>query len=301
MQRVGVDIGGSKVLGVVLRDGEVVQTQRLATVHDRDALLASVRALVDGLDPSAPVGLGVAGFVSTTGAISSNPNVPVLAGLSAAELEDGVGRQVHVGNDANCAALAEWQLGAGAGVNDLTLLTLGTGIGAGFVVGGRLLTGGGGFAAEIGHMIVDPDGPPCPCGQHGCWERLASGGALDRAAQAAHDQGWLRRPDAPGAAATGADLIVATRSGDRRAADVLDTWSRWLALGVVNVVNLLDPEVLVLAGGLAAASDVILPRVVRWRDRLWNGTGSRQPPPLVAGRLGEPAGAIGAALLAATG
>lgn len=261
---VGIDVGGTKVLGVALRDGEVVASTRRPTMQDRAALLASLRETADGLAPQAPVGLGVPGFVSTAGLITSAPNLPGLAGVSAADLADALGRPVGVGNDANCAALAEWRHGAGVGVDDLVLLALGTGIGAGFVVGGRLLTGGAGFGGEVGHMIVDPDGPQCPCGQRGCWERFASGAALDRAG---HD--------------------------DR----AVDDWARWVALGVVNVLNLLDPQLVVVAGGVADAADVLLPRVAAWRDRLWNGAGTRTPAPLVAGRLGQRAGAIGAALL----
>lgn len=293
-----MDIGGTKVLGVSVRDGEVAATERLDTVHDRAALLASVRDLADELDPTGPVGLGVAGFVSNTGLVMSSPNVPCLAGMSATEAADALGRPVRLGNDANCAARAEWQLGAGTGADSVALVAIGTGIGAGFVIDGRVLGGHGGFAGEIGHMVVDPGGPACPCGQRGCWERLASGNALDRAARRGLDEGWLPAGSGPGQRPTGGNLIAAARSGCVPAGQALDAWARWVAVGMVNVLNLFDPELVVLAGGLADAADVVLPPVLTWRDRLWNGADTRIAPPLVTGQLGARAGAIGAALLA---
>ena len=126
--------------------------------------------------------------------LRSSPNVPDVIELDVAgRLVDRLGRPVAVGNDATCAALAEWTVGAGRGVDDMVMVTLGTGIGGGVVAGGRLLVGANGFAGEFGHMVVDPNGPPCPCGRRGCWERYASGSGLAQLARTAAVGGRLRR------------------------------------------------------------------------------------------------------------
>ena len=150
------------------------------------------------LGPVARLGVGAAGLVTRDGVLRAGPNLPGITELPLRdELADRLGRDVMVDNDATCASYAEWQLGAGRGAHDLALVTLGTGIGAGFVVGGELQRGAHGFAGEPGHMVVDPNGRLCVCGQRGCWERYASGSGL---ADVARERGrglvrrrWRRR------------------------------------------------------------------------------------------------------------
>ncbi len=158
-----------------------------------------------------------------------------------------------VTNDATCAALAEWRFGAGRGVDDMVMVTLGTGIGGGVVAGGRLIVGANGFAGEFGHMVVDPDGPPCPCGRRGCWERYASGSGLAQLARAAAVGGRLRRVvEVAGGDAgmvRGEHVQAAAREGDPGAVAVVDEFARWVALGLVNLTNALDPARFVLGGG----------------------------------------------------
>lgn len=297
---VGLDIGGTKILGVTLQDGEVVNSMRVRTSQDRDRLLTSLGALADNLGAVVSVGVGVPGPVNTDQVIQAAPNLPCIAGLAATDISKALGRQVRISNDARCATLAEWHLGAGGRVNNFVLLAFGTGIGAGYVLNGKLVVGSTGSAGEIGHMIVDPNGPECSCGQRGCWEQVASGNALSVLAQRGFREGWLPSPDGPGASirhVVGEDLVAAARAGNDRALSTVDGLARWVALGMVNLLNIFDPERVVIAGGLAAAADVLLPRVEKWRDRLGSDFGGRQKALITRGALGDQAGAIGAALL----
>ena len=172
-----------------------------------------------------------------------------------------------VDNDATCATLAEWQAGAAQGFDDVVLVTLGTGIGGGIVAGGAIQRGAHGFAGELGHMVVDPDGPPCPCGRRGCWERYASGAGLAMLARRAAADGRLAAAVAAAGsieALRGEDVRAAALDGDDEASAVVDEFARWVALGLVNLTNLVDPAILVLGGGLAATPELYLPPVQRW-------------------------------------
>ena len=177
--------------------------------------------------------------------------------------------------------VAEWQHGAARGFDDALLVTLGTGIGGGLVMGGRLQRGANGFAGEIGHMVVQPDGPFCVCGRRGCWERFASGRGLQMLAGG--------RP--------GEEVVAGALAGDRESQVVIDTFAHWVALGLANLTNVLDPACIVLGGGLATAPEVFLPPIEREFRALLYSSDSRPIPHLVFAALGERAGAIGAALL----
>ena len=208
-------------------------------------------------------------------------------------------------NDANCHAVAEHAAGAAAGIDETLVITLGTGIGAGIITGGRLLHGANGFAGEPGHMVVDPNGPPCPCGKHGCWERFASGTGLGRLARDAASGGRLDAAVALAGgdpeAVRGEHVTASARAGDADSQAVLDELSRWIALGLANLVNILDPAIIVIGGGLVEAADLLLPEVRRRFADLVMAGEVRPEVPIVPAHLGERAGAIGAALLAAGG
>ena len=195
------------------------------------------------------------------------------------------------------------RVGAGTGRAELLMVTLGTGIGAGIVSGGRLLTGANGFAGEVGHMVIDPDGPLCPCGQRGCWERYASGTGLGRLGRDAAEAGRLAGVvDAVGGdpeAVRGDQVTVAALAGDPEALAVFDVFAGWVALGLANLTNILDPEVIVVGGGLVAAGDVLLDRVRHAFPQAIYAGDRRPLPEVVTAQLGPSAGAIGAGLLAA--
>jgi glucokinase len=296
---VGVDVGGTKCLGVAITpDGEQLDELRIPTPDDPDALISTIARIAVDLGADGCVGIGVPGLVNRDGVLLSAPNVTGVRDLPLRErvaAESGV--EVRVDNDNTVACLAEWKLGAGRGSQDLLLVGIGTGIGGGFVCGGELQRGANGFAGEFGHMIVQPDGIPCPCGQHGCWERYASGSGLAQLAREAADAGRLAWATGE---LRGEDVTEMARAGNAEALAVIDLFADWLALGLANLTNLFDPDTIVLSGGVSADPDLFLPRIhAALGNRLW-GTKLRPHPHLAFAALGPSAGAIGAALLSAS-
>lgn len=305
----GIDVGGTKCLGVVVDTaGEVVVETRRPTPRGGDALVEALAGVVADLEaeagPLRAVGVGVPGLVTLEGVLRASPNIPDVAEVDVAgRLGARLGRPLVVGNDATWAALSEWRVGAGRGCNDLVMVTLGTGIGGGVVAGGRLVVGANGFTGEFGHMVVDPNGPPCPCGRRGCWERFASGSGLAQLARVAAVGGRLRRvvemAGGEPALVRGEHVQAAAREGDEAALAVVDEFARWVALGLVNLTNALDPAMFVLGGGLAEGADLYLEPIERWFLALLYSPHLRPRPALAFAELGERAGAIGAALAAA--
>jgi glucokinase len=215
-------------------------------------------------------------------------------------LQQASGLRVCVDNDNTVACLAEWRYGAGRGCDDMLLVGLGTGIGGGFVSGGALQRGANGFAGEFGHMIVEPHGQVCPCGQRGCWERYASGSGLAHLARQAAAAGRLDDLLAsvgPVEAIRGEHVTDAAVDGDPAALAVIDVFADWVALGLVNLTNLYDPARIVLSGGLSANPDLFLPPIERSFDQNLFASELRPRPELRFAELGPLAGGIGAALL----
>jgi glucokinase len=304
-RRVGIDVGGTKAQGVVLdTDGSVMDAAERPTPRGQgslETLIDTLAELAGELGHDGPVGVGVPGLVTHDGVLRAAPNLDGVAEFAiGAELSARLGVRVVVDSDATCAALAEWRLGAGRGTTDMVLVTLGTGIGGGLVSNGMLQRGANGFAGEFGHMLVDPDGPPCPCGRRGCWERYASGSGLAMLARTAAVGGRLRavvrtvgEPDL----VRGEDVQDAARAGDEEALTVIDEFGRWVATGLVNLTNAVDPELFVLGGGLARGADLYLGPIVAWFERLIYQPHLRPQPRIEFAEFGPLAGAVGAALL----
>jgi glucokinase len=305
----GIDVGGTKCLGVVVDTaGEVLNESRRPTPRGGDGLIEALAGLIEDLETAAgplpAVGVGVPGLVTLDGVLRASPNIPDVAELDVAgRLGTRLRVPLVVGNDATWAALSEWRVGAGRGVDDLVMVTLGTGIGGGVVAGGRLIVGAHGFTGEFGHMVVDPYGPPCPCGRRGCWERYASGSGLAQLARVAAVGGRLRRvvemAGGDPALVRGEHVQAAARERDEAALAVVDEFARWVALGLVNLTNALDPTMFVLGGGLAEGADLYLDSIERWFGALLYSPQLRPHPALAFAELGERAGAVGAALAAA--
>jgi glucokinase len=192
-----------------------------------------------------------------------------------------------VDNDANLAALAEHRLGAARGVSHALMVTLGTGIGGGLIIDGRIYRGAG-FAGEIGHMTMFPGGELCDCGQRGCWETLVSGGRLDR----------LAREVLARSTATGVDLTEAAAVGNPKARGVLAEAGRWLGRGIANLVAVLDPEVVVIGGAAAGAGGWLFDPARKVLAEETEGAAFRTPLRLVPAELGSKAAAMGAAMTA---
>jgi glucokinase len=292
---VGVDVGGTKILaGAVADDGVVVDVVRSRTPGLADppqvvegALVDAVTALRANHDVSA-VGIGAAGFVGLDGVVRFAPHVAWRDEPLAANLGRRLGLPVYVDNDANTTALAELRFGAAMGRREVLVLTFGTGIGGAVVMDGEVRRGSQGLAGEFGHMQVVPDGLLCPCGHRGCWEQYASGTALVRAAMEAGAPEGVTGPDVTEAATAGVSW------GEAAFAEV----GRWLGTGLAGLVAGLDPEVVVIGGGLSAAGDLLLdPARAALADRL-PGRRHRTVPELVVAACGPEAGMIGAATLA---
>ena len=302
---VGVDVGGTKILAVqVGRDGATGAETTAPTPAQGEAVLDAVAAAVGRLGPADGVGVGAPGLVDHAGVLRFAPHLP---GVVALPVRAGLqarlpGMTVTVANDATCACWAEHQLGAGRGCSGLLTVTLGTGIGGGLMSGGRLMVGAHGFAGEIGHMVVDAEGPPCPCGHRGCWERFASGSGLGRMGREAAEAGGAARivelAGGDARAVRGEHVIAAAAAGDRDAAQVVDRFAWWLARGLANLANVLDPDCIVLGGGLAEAGALFLDTVRRAFVDLVEAARQRPGIPIVLARFGARAGAVGAGLLA---
>jgi glucokinase len=302
-RRLGIDVGGTKCLAVVLDPGgDVLATERRPTPKAPEELVDRLCDLYDAVGPAATVGVGVPGLVTRDGLFRASPHIGQVADFPVrATLAERLGQEVVVDNDATCALVAEMEVGAARGVRDAVLVTLGTGIGGAVLAGGVVQRGANGFVGEIGHMVVDPDGPDCPCGRRGCWERFASGSALARYGQEAASRGELGAvldlaggdPDA----VRGEHVTAAARAGDPGALRILDRFGRWVAIGLVNLTNLLDPELFVLGGGLVGLHDLIVDPIEHWFVELLYAPSYRPHPRLEVASLAERSGAIGAALL----
>jgi glucokinase len=322
----GIDIGGTKVLGVALGPLDAiiaearVPTPAAPAHHDFGAgddtgvevadaiadVVAQLDAAVPG-DEAPAVGVGAPGMLDRQGRLRFAPNLPQAHGVNWKVLigERLPGRRLVVENDANLAVLAEHRLGAARGYQHVVMVTLGTGIGGGLIVDGRVQVGGHGFAGEIGHMVVDPAGPPCPCGRRGCWERFASGGGLGLMAREAALAGRL--PEVVALAGgdpegvRGEDVTAAAVAGDPDARRVIEQVGWWVGFGLANLACVLDPECFVLGGGLVGAGDLLIDSARRAFDELVEGGAARPATAIVTAAFGERAGAVGAALAARDG
>jgi glucokinase len=289
---IGVDVGGTKILaGVVDRQGQVARRVEHPTpVASQDELLAGLDAAVESLrdDSVAALGFGLPSTIDQrTGRAVSSVHIP-LADLDFRDrMADRFGLPVAIDNDGNAAAIAEWRLGAGRGTSHMVLLTLGTGIGGGLILDGRPYRGSIGAGAELGHMVLDYGGVPCggACTGLGHFEALAAGPAADEAAERRFGPGHNAR-----------DLVAAARDGDAGATEDLAEIGRRLGAGIATIVNVFNPELVVLGGGFAEARDLLLApaREILERDGL---RPARDLVRIEWAELGPEAGMVGAGLV----
>jgi glucokinase len=282
----GVDVGGTKVAAAIVEGGQPRHAVEHPTVLDStQALLEGIESAVREVTAAAgepeAIGIGVPSQVEfATGTVVASVNIPLAGVPLREELGRRFGVPVYVDNDASCAALAEADA---IGATELVMLTLGTGVGGGIVTGGRIFRGAHGLGGELGHVVVEAEGPECPgggCPNRGCLEALCSGTALERAAG---------RP--------GREIVEAARDGDAEAQAHLDQLGRYLGIGISSMVNVFQPEVVAIGGGLSAAADLFL-------ETAMAEAGSRALPTLweranvQVAQAGTAAGVIGAGLLA---
>jgi glucokinase len=305
----GIDIGGTKVAGgVVAPDGTVLATARRATPgssvqETEDAIAAVVEVLARGQDgPLVGVGVGAAGWFDRTGdTVLFSPHLAWRHSALRKELTARLQRPMWVGNDADAAAWAEYRYGAARGADLALMITLGTGIGGGIVMGGRLHRGSHGVAGEWGHMRVVPDGRLCACGNRGCWEQYASGTALGQTAREVARSSpaaaalLLERVDGDPDRLTGEHVATAAAEGDPLALELLAEVGSWLGQGIADLSAVLDPEVVVIGGGVSVLGEMVLGPARQRLERALPGRGFRPGPRVVGARLGAQAGIVGAA------
>ncbi len=313
---IGIDVGGTKALAlIVARDGRVLGEVRAATPHVEDQAAGSATAEVltalvkelatrHGLDPSeVPLGIGLPGLMRRDGRLAFAPNLQSASGADLGALLGASlsSTRVFCENDANCAALCEHEWGAGRGIDDFVMVTLGTGIGGGVIADGQLVRGRSGFAGEIGHMVVQAHGAPCQCGGNGCWERYASGGGLRRMTVEAAREGRLahlvERRGSP-EAVTPEDVTDAASEGLEEAVTLVREVGWWLALGLSNLAAILDCGHFVIGGGLSEASDLVLPFAREYLVDLVEGYDARPTITVTTSMFGPRSGAMGAAMVA---
>jgi glucokinase len=305
----GIDIGGTKVAGgVVAPDGTIVTTARRATpgasVSDtEDAIASVVEELADAhAGELVGVGVGAAGWFDRTGdTVLFSPHLAWRNSTLRKDLAVRLQRPLWVGNDADAAAWAEYRYGAARGADLALMITLGTGIGGGMVLDGRLRRGSHGVAGEWGHMRVVPDGRLCACGNRGCWEQYASGTALAqtarevaRTSRAAAGR-LLERVDGDADQLTGEDVAALAADGDPLALELVTEVGQWLGQGIADLAAILDPEVVVIGGGVSKLGEMVLAPARERLDRALPGRGFRPGPRVVVAELGANAGIVGAA------
>jgi glucokinase len=303
----GIDVGGTKIAGgVVDEDGKILEELRVESpATDAEAIEEAIAGLVTELrsrHPIETVGVGAAGYVDKARAVVLfAPNVAWRNEDLKGELEKRVELPVVIENDANAAAWGEFRYGAAHDADDLLLVTVGTGVGGGLVLDGEVYRGANGVGAEIGHMRVVPNGILCGCGKHGCFEQYASGSALVREARALAlsgaqiAQGMLRRAGGDLTRITGPLITEAAQDGDAGATQQLAELGRWLGEGMASLTEILDPEVIVVGGGVSEAGDLLLEPARKAFAGQLVGRGFRPIPEIRKAQLGNRAGLIGAA------
>lgn len=304
---IGVDIGGTKIAaGVVNCDGRVLDRRVIPTpaaggVKVVDLICTAATEFRAHFAGIGAIGVGVGGWVKwPEGIVRFSPYIAFEDFPLQQSLAEASGLPVMVDNDANAASWAELNFGSGKGVGNMLMLTLGTGIGGAIIFNGKLYRGSNNLGAEVGHIMIDPGGEVCGCGNRGCFETRASGTALGREGRSL----LRKRPEVALAslvgdteAVTGLAITDAAKAGDQTARELLSELGYWSGIGIASLVAVLDPELIVLTGGLAESGDLLLAPLRRSLDQHIYARGSRCAPPIVTSTLGSDAGLIGAAAL----
>lgn len=307
MLKVGIDIGGTKIAGgVVDPEGRIIEKLRVDTPVDTralsDAVIDMARHFAAGHDISA-VGVAAAGFIDRDGAtVIHAPNIAWRNEPLKATLEAGIDVPVTIENDANAAGWAEFRFGAGRDVDNMVMLTMGTGVGGAIVLDGELFRGGHGIAAELGHTRFTRDGLPCGCGQNGCLEQYASGRALQREANAIADGGGIGEAlaalRAEKGSISGPAVSRLVLAGDPGATEALRRVATALGEACGGFQAVLDPELFVIGGGVAQLGEELLAPVRLAYETSLPGYGDRPVARFAIAQLVNDAGLIGAADLA---
>ena len=280
MPNLGFDIGGTNLRVLRLNDdGSSSALQQQQHPNEPEAIISIVvelaRTLIKETTGSIKaIGVGCAGHVLPTGVIESSPNLPNFIDFPLKQiLEEEIQTQVLVENDANCSAWAEYQIGAGIGMENLLVISFGTGIGAGLILGGSIFRGSYGLAGEVGHMTLEENGRPCPCGNYGCWEQYSSGAELS-------------------------NLISKNETHAVPYEDILTEFGEKVAVGFRNLSHILDPEMIIVTGGITSIGDPLLNAIQQAYHKRVGHRDNGKLTQIRLGMFGNEAGALGAALMA---
>lgn len=299
---IGFDVGGTNVRGgVITREGEILASRTVPTCMDAEQLEADIVGIVDELRSDYEVdavGLALAGFLDPTcEVVRFAPHLPWRHANVRESLSQKLGMHVRLEHDANSAAWGEWRFGAGRGAEDWVFFAVGTGIGATLMTHDTIYRGAFGTAPEFGHIVVVPNGRQCSCGKRGCLERYASGTALPDTCADLRGSYETSLPTDP----TGKEITQAARRGDPLAVAVMEDFSRWLGQGLSIVADVLDPELIVLGGGVSQDADLYLEGAAQAMGQDIVGAGHRPLARVATAELGSAAGMIGVADLARSG
>lgn len=313
MYNIGIDLGGTNIAAaIVTEDGKIIDKASVPTLPKRgyeavandmaDLCLSLIEKNSISLDDINSIGIGSPGTVdSAKGEVIYANNLYFKNAAVASVIKKKIDKPVYLENDANAAAYGEYVSGAGAVYKDLVAITLGTGVGAGIILDGKIIAGSFNAGGELGHMVISVDGEQCTCGRKGCWETYSSATALIREATNAAQ----KNPDSMLNKLVEGDLskmnakipFDAAQAGDKVAQDVIDNYIKYLAIGLVNVINTVQPEAIIIGGGVSAQKDnLIVPLKARMVEEIYGGAEAFKTEVKVA-ELGNDAGIIGAAML----
>jgi len=307
---IGIDLGGTNIAAAIVDESGMIK-RRVSIPTDKrggaNAILGGLQSVCESLlGDAAPdsIGIGAPGTMNAqTGEVISTPNLP-LSGVNIVRgLQEKYGCPIRIGNDANCAALGEAIAGGAKGAKDVVFLTLGTGIGGGLIIGGHLHTGLSGAAGEVGHMVIISGGRQCGCGRLGCWESYASATGLIRTAvefMGTHkDSALWELCGGKTERVNGRYVFDAFRAGDNAARETVGRYVEHLAAGIINLINVLEPEMVCIGGGISSAWDCFAEPLQAIVDAEKYTRFSKETPQtrIVRATLGNDAGIIGAAAL----
>ena len=308
--RIGIDLGGTNTAAAIVGpNGEILKRANLPTRADSaGSVLAGLSEvcgiLISDTQTPASIGIGVPGTVNAdTGEVIFTPNLPLKGVNITRELEKKYACPVYIGNDANCAALGEVVAGGAKGAQDAVLITLGTGVGGGIIIGGALHTGVSGAAGELGHTVIVAGGRACGCGRHGCLESYGSATGLVRTANeiiGMHRESALWEiSGGQSAKLNGRIIFEAFRAGDHAARLIVEQYIGHLAVGIGNIINILEPEMICIGGGISneweSISEMLQTKVDA--ERFPHSSSASRQTIIVKAQLGNDAGIIGAAML----
>ena len=311
MYTIGIDLGGTNIVAAVVNEKyEILAKAKTPTAMPRtpkeifdDIAKVSKEAVIEAglsLDDISSVGLGTPGTVNK-GIIEYANNLGFDHIHAVDMIKERLGdKPVYVENDANCAALGEAYAGCGHGCDNFVAVTLGTGVGSGIIVDGKLVTGVNSAGAECGHSVIVVDGAPCTCGRKGCWEAYASATALinqTKAAMEEHPDSIMHELAAQEGKVSGRTAFDAMRKKDAVGVAVVDTYIKYVAAGLTNLVNIFQPEILCIGGGICNEGETLLRPLRRYVEAERYSIYSEVQTKLVKAELGNDAGVIGAAIL----